>query len=724
MDLPLYTYQPLDLATNTIRILRIFKGHGKDPIHGELIESLLGEDEGLQYEALSYTWGESGNKPFTIELGDKRKHVTENLYEALHQLRRADKDRWLWVDSICIDQENSDEKPHQVSHLRHIYDQADRVLVWLGSSTDDTDLLMDLMVELDTRARKNIKYRKDESTAWLEEWVALSSSNEGGQMQNELNNRRRDALGEIFARAWFRRVWILQEVFCAKRASVICGRKTVPTETFVMMPRLMSINPGIHVQSVLDIMLGCLRRHSWRSQEPDLQTLLRRFRASEATDPRDKIYALLGISSDILANGALRPDYSVPLKQVIQDAIRFSNFPPTGNSTAFADKPRSVHAMRMILDYDGVNVNITDSFGDTPLNIAARTGNSFMANALLKRHEIDVNHIGCEMQTPLEEAELNRHTEVAAQLRQRRDVVARDVSDIAFEGTQSPTHATTPDLPVEVPEPPLRAPKPWEYYPGPQSKHETMLLLNRGHLFHAPLVTEEPLSVLDVGTGEAIWAIDFAEWFPLAEVTVASYCRPVTEQQQVPRNCKLEVLSVPWAQIYMEHDNKFDFIHVQDFRGDIDDLKRLYTKAYRCLKPGGWIEHANLSFKIGYDDGAAPRDCIYATWNRLLQSWVENGPRDHALMDREQYINQIRAAGFREMPHVNECKVPLGPWGPSRQWRRIGLLNQASWEASAGLAMYYSDYYDSSRINHKELRRLFATVRKSLGDPTYYPHRT
>lgn len=505
MDHTGYTYQPLDLATDAIRILRIFQGHGQDPIHCELIESLLGEDEGLQYEALSYTWGESGGESFAITLHAKKKSVTENLYLALHRLRKTGEDRWLWVDALCIDQENPKEKTHQVSHMRHIYEKADRVLVWLGLGTDDIDLLMGLMVELDMRVRQSPKYRKDEPKVWLEEWVSLSD--ELGGMQTELNNRRRNALAKILTRPWFERVWILQEVFSAKRASVICGWKMVPTETFVMMPRLMGINPGVHVESVLDIMPGCLRRYSWRSEEPDLRTLLRRFRASKATDPRDKIYALLGMSSDVLSDGALRPDYTVSLKQAIQDTIFYLTFrespgtrlcelpdwefdgliraihdlpsrillwalvykkyqtlreilrltdidvngphTPQGAPLLYlADKPASDHAIQIILDYDGVNVNITDNLGDTPLNIAAREGNYLMVKALLERYEIEVNHIGREMQTPLEEAAKNRHRAVVEHLLLRGDVDVSNFRGIAPE--PRPPRPATPEPPPIV----------------------------------------------------------------------------------------------------------------------------------------------------------------------------------------------------------------------------------------------------------------------------------
>src|SRR4051812_28106937 len=105
-----YTYKPIDLATNTIRVLRVCRGYSTDTITCKIVEIFL-EDDGVPYEALSYTWGDS---PVGVEimLDGHRKIISDNLYLALHCLRRADEDRWLWVDALCIDQDDPREKKH------------------------------------------------------------------------------------------------------------------------------------------------------------------------------------------------------------------------------------------------------------------------------------------------------------------------------------------------------------------------------------------------------------------------------------------------------------------------------------------------------------------------------------------------------------------------------------------------------------------------------------
>jgi hypothetical protein len=123
----------------------------------------------------------------------------------------------------------------------------------------------------------------------------------------------REGLDLLLRRPWFRRVWILQEIANAKKASVWCGTKSVRARTFALAPSLIGIKPERHCQAVLDIMPGRLQEESWWSESRDLYNLLLKFRESRASDPRDKVYALLGISSDARNTDSLRPDYTKDL---------------------------------------------------------------------------------------------------------------------------------------------------------------------------------------------------------------------------------------------------------------------------------------------------------------------------------------------------------------------------------------------------------------------------
>lgn len=97
-----YKYKRLDLSTDAIRLIRILKGR-EDPIECQVFETCLDQVEGVPYEALSYVWG---NKKSTdkILVDGYPFTVTENLFEALSNLRQFGRDRLLWIDAICIDQ--------------------------------------------------------------------------------------------------------------------------------------------------------------------------------------------------------------------------------------------------------------------------------------------------------------------------------------------------------------------------------------------------------------------------------------------------------------------------------------------------------------------------------------------------------------------------------------------------------------------------------------------
>ncbi|KAK3315581.1 ankyrin repeat-containing domain protein [Apodospora peruviana] len=451
-----YTYSPIDLATDAIRILRLHGGYDTDPIQCELVESFLGDD-GVPYEALSYTWGDSSVQ---VEIGlcGQKKMIKDNLYTALHCLRKSSEDRFLWVDAICIDQGNNGEKNHQVRHMRRIYEKAETVLIWLGRSDDDIDLLMDLMNNLDKRAHRNKIYRKDKPDAWLVEWPVLMAQLRALQATSTLSDRRRNALIALFDRPWFERVWVIQEAFSARRAAIVCGRKTISSETFVLMPRLMEVKPSPAVQSALDIMPGSLRKTSWRSEAPNLRTLLQKFSASRATDPLDKIYALLGVSSDAGSDRIFEPDYGIPMKQAIWKATWYIVFrakppmigePPQWSFNEFvnnmdklpsrllswalvmdnADLVRAIldrtdidvndphtpgpngtplshlaeipsashYTIRSVLDQPGIDVNIC-----RPLHVAIRQRNIGMVRALLGHQEVEPSLYDADSNTALE----------------------------------------------------------------------------------------------------------------------------------------------------------------------------------------------------------------------------------------------------------------------------------------------------------------------------------
>jgi hypothetical protein len=134
---------PSDPESRWIRVFDLHSSFGneEEPIRGQLRVVCL--DHNPSYSALSYTWGNPSPSRQIEGKAGQSLPVTNNCYDALQQLRHRYWTRTLWVDSICIDQANEEEKSHQVSLMRDIYSQAEKVYIWLGKGTKQSDYAMD-----------------------------------------------------------------------------------------------------------------------------------------------------------------------------------------------------------------------------------------------------------------------------------------------------------------------------------------------------------------------------------------------------------------------------------------------------------------------------------------------------------------------------------------------------------------------------------------------------
>jgi hypothetical protein len=138
------------LPDNSIRLLTLLPGDRSTPLECELHRADLpglansGEATKPTFEALSYTWGGS-NKPQRIICGNSAIEITQSLFEALMDLRQAKTARTLWIDAVCIDQGDADEKKKQLHHMTSIYRHATQVVIWLGLAEESTGRAVDLI---------------------------------------------------------------------------------------------------------------------------------------------------------------------------------------------------------------------------------------------------------------------------------------------------------------------------------------------------------------------------------------------------------------------------------------------------------------------------------------------------------------------------------------------------------------------------------------------------
>ncbi|OCL14918.1 HET-domain-containing protein [Glonium stellatum] len=155
------------------------------------------------YEALSYCWGsESPSSPILVN-ESYQISVRANLESALRRLRHKEKSRYLWIDAICINQEDIQEKAHQVARMADIYNEAGQVNVWLGEENEDSALAIDFI----KRHLLN-----------LEEFDYLTTVPA---------KREWSALARLLRRPWFTRRWVIPEIALATQATLHCGRDTI-----------------------------------------------------------------------------------------------------------------------------------------------------------------------------------------------------------------------------------------------------------------------------------------------------------------------------------------------------------------------------------------------------------------------------------------------------------------------------------------------------------------
>lgn len=311
-NLFLYDSFDLDLQLPSFRLIRLEKGT-QLPLKCHLFQAYLNDESILPYAALSYVWG-SQSTSSEIFLNKKVMFITTSLYDALFHLRQPDEDRIFWVDALCIDQSNVKERSHQVNQMSEIYRKAENVVIWLGYRVGDA-VLLKTVVDQFAKQLPSEAFRKwpREDRRWQDQWRKVEQSLGIYDKDNLVNG-----LNIFLENPWFKRIWILQEVANAKRAIIECNLGNIPTKLFAMLPRMIDCPVSDQCQAVLDVMPGPSSTTSWWNRDRNLCTLLYKFKGCEASDPRDRVYGLLGIASDMASN-AIEADYSKEEETIVQD---------------------------------------------------------------------------------------------------------------------------------------------------------------------------------------------------------------------------------------------------------------------------------------------------------------------------------------------------------------------------------------------------------------------
>lgn len=267
-----------------LRLLLIWpRREDEDEVHGTLVHCHVNDH--LEYEAISYTWADEhgdASRSRTIFLNDLPLAVTSSCEAALKRIRLMSAPRVIWMDAVCVNQDDVNERGHQVRLMPEIYSRAKRVLICLGDASENDSTGIYYLATLEPS-----NYSRD---------IAQNDQRWGFA---------RNAVQNILDHRYFTRVWILQEIGLARDAVVIYGQYEVPwkllQQKFIGAEDIYPV-PQFNFSLPLVAGLRCKRlpmAFSFTSASirgPDqMLELLDKARNCLATDPRDKVFALFGL---------------------------------------------------------------------------------------------------------------------------------------------------------------------------------------------------------------------------------------------------------------------------------------------------------------------------------------------------------------------------------------------------------------------------------------------
>ena len=284
---------------------------------------LLPEPGGSEevYEALSYVWG-SPDDTWSVSVldGDTASslQVRSNLLSALQSLRSRTESRLLWIDALCINQDDVEERNMQVQRMVSIFSSASRVIVWLGLESDDSRLALEHMQYLGKQVEiTNDNYFLPAPGCLHPDWFL-------SERYLPWDDGIWRAVTRILHREWWVRVWTRQEIRLANSRSIItCGDTEVSwyhvrRAIMCLWGKLYILSdlPSVGLFEVVDRSSDVAQR--WKSSE--IGDLLVATGKACCTVPHDKVYSLLGIAPPWFSR-TIKPQYSLPVGEVYRQTM-------------------------------------------------------------------------------------------------------------------------------------------------------------------------------------------------------------------------------------------------------------------------------------------------------------------------------------------------------------------------------------------------------------------
>ncbi|PSN63825.1 hypothetical protein BS50DRAFT_500130 [Corynespora cassiicola Philippines] len=392
-------YASLTPRSYEIRLLEIQPGTWADEVEVKLRISSISRARN-RYVTISYTWGafETTKRVF-ITCDGRQVLIPENLAFVLRRIRRPDFSVLVWADAICINQNDDFERTHQVGLMGEIYRNSRETIIWLGEQTDIDDVGQrywgDCMTPEDREAMQygappRIAWQGNSSderllNAYLSNFRQSSAADRFDSSCNDvagafcliqrisegtstldvkflankttvLNefgfskypgsispfyrsnavNRVFSGLNKLMTRAWWTRIWVIQETVLAQKATVHFGMLSAPWSMFALAARNYQSErheqcldlggmPGydiLHNFSTSVLKIHHVRNnHQNLSETETLFSLLWKFRSLEASDKRDKVYALIGLATNWQNLPPMIPNYQKDVGTTYIDTV-------------------------------------------------------------------------------------------------------------------------------------------------------------------------------------------------------------------------------------------------------------------------------------------------------------------------------------------------------------------------------------------------------------------
>ena len=327
----IYQYSPLDPSQRQIRLVLLEPGAWPDGIRCSI--HTIAFDGQPKYDALSYVWGDAKNRK-TIQLNGHSFEVTENLWIVLRRLRDHGIRRELWIDAICINQSDNEEKSQQVSMMRDIYGGCHEAIIWLGEDPHVAETGSKSMVA--SRACEMLELHG--ADRHFHELPCFSAS-EGDRTEiSEDYVVHFEAFGKLVAVPWWKRIWVIQEMVLPKNIKFLYASEefsymtlrsvvqvlqihgTTCCKQYRYTLRALAFDPILTFQEQVEPMVST--RETWTHQTSTTLFGLRRlFSAFQATDKRDLFYALLGLVTNWGSSTPLYPNYGASPREAIVQAV-------------------------------------------------------------------------------------------------------------------------------------------------------------------------------------------------------------------------------------------------------------------------------------------------------------------------------------------------------------------------------------------------------------------